>query len=136
MAPFPDDDAVFQDDEPGIASYDGFQCRGVRIAEGIFRTGQFAPPCYCLVAARREADEGVAVVLTVLVYLVYGAEVLIVGMFKTWRYEQEDIVFVRQDFVCDVLARIVYDGEVLYRGTYPSFTVTERLSTKVHVESG
>ncbi len=69
-----------------------------------------------LLRACREADELVAMVVGIFVYLVDVAEVAVIGKLQVWRYEQEGVTLVVKHVLRDVLACLrVLDAEVVDR---------------------
>lgn len=71
---------MVQEHQSGVASYHRLQGCGIGSVEGIFRSCDVLPFGDVLVRTCRETDEPIAIVLCKLVYLVYSAEVGIVGV--------------------------------------------------------
>ena len=119
MAPLAYDGAVFQQQQSGVAAYDGLQRDAVGEAEGVFSSRNLPPPLNVLVRARRQAVEAVAVLIGILVQLVDEVEPGVVGLFQVGRHHQEHVARVVEQRLGDVLAVLhVLDEEIGRNSSY------------------
>ena len=114
MAPLAYHGAVLDEHQTWVAAYDGLQRGLVTHAEGVLGSGDVAPVLYGVLAARREAIERHLLRLTVLVELVYVAEIGIIGTLEMGRDEQEGISLVVEYLLGDVVTgSIIGNGKVV-----------------------
>ena len=79
VAPFSYDDSVLQQQQSGVAAYDGLQRYVVGNVEVVFRPGNVAPVRHGIFSAGSQRIERVAVVCAVFIYCVYLAEIGVAG---------------------------------------------------------
>ena len=114
MAPLSYYHSVLEEEQSRIASYDCLERPFVCGAEGIFGSRHVYPTLYVLLRTCREAIEGHLIVRGILVYLVYVAEVRVVGIAEMRRYKQEGVALMTEHCLRDVLSRAVERyGEVV-----------------------
>ena len=128
MAPFANDDAVFQEQQSWIASYDGFERDRIGVAELIFGTGEVGPSADGIVTTGCETVEVIAVILTVFVQLVDGAKVAVAGFLKRWRNQQKRITGVAKNFFGNVLAIVHSLYDEIVNGWHIAFAGHHRLA--------
>mgnify|MGYP006877993708 FL=1 len=117
VAPLVDDHAVAQQQQPGVAPYDGLERCPVGDVERVFCASDVAPVGYGLVLACRQGDEAVVVVLRVFVDAVDLAEIGGVGQFEVGGHEDESVALVGQHLLREVIVGCgICDGEIVDGG--------------------
>mgnify|MGYP007107558552 CR=1 FL=1 len=103
---------------PGLLRITVFSVVSSVMQNGYSGSRDVLPVLDGFVAACREAEEAVAMVVGILVYLVDIAKVAVIGKLQMGRYQKECISLVVYHLLCDVLSSLgVFYAEVVDGGT-------------------